>query len=166
MSVRALIEEKIIQKRSSNTLSNATTKLNVTNGVRNVTSQVPSASSCNQQEPDLNIKLSSFVVPAPPILSPMLPSEKLRRHSDSEHFNSPRNQNGVHQEAQALADLLLKRGKKISVKRASSDPGAQATPDSPLTLSASSSPGPPLQLSFQTSDYTLGGVSYQAEDGG
>lgn len=93
-------------------------------------------------------------------------NEKLRRHSDSEHFNSPRGLSGVQQEAQALADLLLKRSKKLSVKRASSDPGAQAAPGSPLTLSASSSPGPPMQLSFQNSEYSLGSVSYQAEDGG
>lgn len=39
-------------------------------------------------------------------------------------------------------------------------------PSSPLQLSANSSPGPPLQLSFQSPDYTLSGVTYQTEDGG
>lgn len=136
------------------------------NGVRTVPPQLPNTPPGNNQEPDLNIKLSSFVVPAPPVQTTIPPSEKLRRHSDSEHFLPPRAPSGVQQEAQALAELLLKRGKKLSVKRASSDPGAQVDPSSPLQLSASSSPGPPLQLSFQSADYSLSGVTYQAEDGG
>ena len=143
------------------------------NGSKNVTGRnlVAATTTPKQnQEQDLNIKLSSFAVPAPPIQTTtttiLSSSEKIRRHSDSEHFLSPRAPSGVQQEAQALAELLLKRGKKLSVKRASSDPGAIIDPSSPLQLSANSSPGPPLQLSFQSPDYTLSGVTYQTEDGG
>jgi hypothetical protein len=72
------------------------------------------------KEPDLNIKLSSFVVPAPPVQSQTVQQqqqqsagEKMRRHSDSEHFVSPRAPADVQQEAVALAELLLKRGGKV-----------------------------------------------------
>ena len=78
------------------------------------------------KEPDLNIKLSSFVVPAPPVQSQPVQQqqqqqqqqsagEKMRRHSDSEHFVSPRAPADVQQEAVALAELLLKRGGKVCI---------------------------------------------------
>jgi hypothetical protein len=73
------------------------------------------------KEPDLNIKLSSFVVPAPPVQPQTVQQqqqsvgEKMRRHSDSEHFVSPRAPADVQQEAVALAELLLKRGGKVCV---------------------------------------------------
>jgi predicted kinase len=44
--------------------------------------------------------------------------EKLRRHSDSEHFVSPRAPADVQQEAVALAELLLKRGGKVCIAAA------------------------------------------------
>jgi hypothetical protein len=76
------------------------------------------------KEPDLNLKLSSFVVPAPPVQSQPVQQqqqqqqsagEKMRRHSDSEHFVSPRAPADVQQEAVALAELLLKRGGKVCI---------------------------------------------------
>jgi hypothetical protein len=39
----------------------------------------------------------------------------MRRHSDSEHFVSPRAPSDVQQEAVALAELLLKRGGKVCI---------------------------------------------------
>jgi hypothetical protein len=44
-----------------------------------------------------------------------LAGEKMRRHSDSEHFVSPRAPADVQQEAVALAELLLKRGGKVPI---------------------------------------------------
>lgn len=148
------------------TLLHYTSVSDESNGVKNVARHLVTVPQKQNQDQDLNIKLSSFAVPAPPIQTAILTSEKVRRHSDSEHFLHPRTPSGVQQEAQALAELLLKRGKKLSVKRASSDPGAVVNPSSPLQLSANSSPGPPLQLSFQSPDYTISGVTYQTEDGG
>ncbi|XP_066995962.2 serine-rich adhesin for platelets [Anabrus simplex] len=170
MSVRALIEEKIIQKRITNpqhgnsaqqsasaqSVQLAYSNSESTSGTRTTAPppQYTSPGSGNSvKESDMNIKLSSFVVPAPPAQSNNS-SEKLRRHSDSEHFVPPRvPATGDVQEAVALAELLLKRGGKVSVKRASSDPGPQQ-----------------LQLSFQAQPdgYSLAGVgvTYQAEDGG
>lgn len=84
--------------------------------------QYPNTPPPGSKEPDLNIKLSSFVVPAPPVQSQPVQQqpqqqqsagEKMRRHSDSEHFVSPRAPADVQQEAVALAELLLKRGGKV-----------------------------------------------------
>ncbi|XP_060525589.1 uncharacterized protein LOC132701551 isoform X3 [Cylas formicarius] len=98
VSVRALIEEKIINKR--------------------ITTSSPSSGSSQETVSsapiDLDKKISSFVVPAPPQHS----LEKTRRHSDAETLKSSKTQ----QEAEALADLILKR-EKVSVKRTTSDPG-------------------------------------------
>ncbi|KAJ8958723.1 hypothetical protein NQ318_016451, partial [Aromia moschata] len=138
VNVRALIEEKIINKRITNP---------------------PTSTSAPHEEPpkptapplfpltvhsssgtDLESKISSFVVPAPPQQT----SEKARRHSDADTFRS-----STQQEAQALADLILKR-EKASVKRTTSDPGQSQS--SPI-------------IHFQSADsFTLANVTYQSED--
>lgn len=80
-------------------------------------------------------------MPAPPQLS----TEKARRHSDAETFRS----STTHQEAQALADLILKR-EKATVKRTTSDPGQ---------------PQSPSILQFQSnSSFTLSNVTYPSDD--
>lgn len=88
---------------------------------------------------DLESKISSFVVPAPPQLT----TEKTRRHSDADAFRN----STPHHEAQALADLILKREK---VKRTTSDPGqSQST----------------SILQFQSnSSFTLANVTYPSDD--
>ncbi|KAJ8928444.1 hypothetical protein NQ314_019033, partial [Rhamnusium bicolor] len=91
---------------------------------------------------DLESKISSFVVPAPPQQT----TEKARRHSDAEAFR-----NSTQQEAQALADLILKR-EKASVKRTTSDPGQSQSQSSSL-------------IQFQSADsFTLANVTYQSEE--
>ncbi|XP_066146816.1 zinc finger protein 541 isoform X3 [Euwallacea fornicatus] len=99
-SVRALIEEKIISKRNSSPSTHE---------------PVSHTSSATQVDMD---KHSSFVVPAPP----QLILDKHRRHSDAEALKSSKS----YQEAQAIADLIVKR-EKISVKRTTSDPGQSAS---------------------------------------
>lgn len=90
---------------------------------------------------DLESKISSFVVPAPPQQS----AEKTRRHSDADAFRNSSTQ----QEAQAIADLILKR-EKAAVKRTTSDPGQQ----SPSSI-----------IQFQPTDsFTLANVTYQSEE--
>ncbi|XP_057664122.1 mucin-5AC isoform X3 [Diorhabda carinulata] len=134
-SVRALIEEKIINKRITNTPqpSNDDQKINAP---PLFPLNVHSSPSNNT---DLESKISSFVVPAPPQQT----SDKSRRHSDAETFRSSTTQ----QEAQALADLILKR-EKATVKRTTSDPGQS----SPI-------------LQFQSNDsFTLANVTYQSEE--
>lgn len=108
---------------------------------------------------DTDAKVTSFVVPAPPAPPPLTPAphvDKVRRHSDAETFTVPRVPStsgaAVQQEAEALADMILKRGAKVSVKRATSDPGR---------------PTQQIQLQFQPGDaFSLAGVTYQTEDGG
>ncbi|KAL1512796.1 hypothetical protein ABEB36_002325 [Hypothenemus hampei] len=94
-SVRALIEEKIISKRNSSPCTEA----------------ISHTSSATQV--DMDGKHSSFAIPAPP----QLLIDK-RRHSEAEALKSSKS----YQEAQAIADLIVKR-EKISVKRTTSDPG-------------------------------------------
>lgn len=90
---------------------------------------------------DLESKISSFVVPAPPQLT----TEKTRRHSDADTFRN----STTHQEAQALADLILKR-EKATAKRTSSDPGQSRSPSI---------------LQFQpNSSFTLANVTYPSDD--
>lgn len=97
---------------------------------------------------DSETKVTSFVVPAPP--QPTV--DKTRRHSDAETFTVPRAPtSNTQQEAEVLADLILKRS-KVAVKRATSDPGQSSQP---------------IQLQFQPGDaFTLASVTYQSEDGG
>lgn len=102
-------------------------------------------------------------MPAPPAPQPTGQAapvaDKARRHSNAETFTVPRAPSTstnaatqVQQEAEALADMILKRGAKVSVKRATSDPGR---------------PTQQIQLQFQPGDaFALAGVTYQAEDGG
>ncbi|KAJ8982930.1 hypothetical protein NQ317_004586 [Molorchus minor] len=67
-------------------------------------------------------------------------------HSDADAFRSSTTQ----QEAQALADLILKR-EKATVKRTTSDPGQSQSQSSPL-------------LHFQSDSFTLANVTYQTEE--
>lgn len=99
-SVRALIEEKIISKRNSSPITSHSSET------------IRHTSSATQV--DMDPKRSSFVVPAPP----QLVIDKNRRHSDAEALKPSKS----YQEAQAIADLIVKR-EKISVKRTTSDPG-------------------------------------------
>ncbi|XP_030764094.1 flocculation protein FLO11 isoform X2 [Sitophilus oryzae] len=103
-SVRALIEEKIISKRNS---SPSTTH-----------HHEPVTHTSSATQVDMDAKISSFVVPAPPQPN----QDKNRRHSDAEAFKNSKS----YQEAQAVADLILKR-EKISVKRTTSDPGQSSS---------------------------------------
>lgn len=137
VSVRALIEEKIINRRITNPSS---TSVSQDDSKSNAPPLFPiTVNSSNNT--DLESKISSFVVPAPPQLS----TEKTRRHSDADTFRI----SNTHQEAQALADLILKR-EKATAKRTTSDPGQ----------SHSSS-----ILQFQpNSAFTLANVTYPSED--
>lgn len=139
VSVRALIEEKIINKRITNPQTSTTEESPKTTAPPLYPLTVHSTTSSNE----LDTKITSFVVPAPPQTS-----EKTRRHSDAETFTIPRPPS-VQQEAEVLADLILKR-EKVTVKRATSDPGTNAQ----------------QIIQFQHGDsFTLTGVTYQAEDG-
>ncbi|KAK9869215.1 hypothetical protein WA026_002966 [Henosepilachna vigintioctopunctata] len=145
VSVRALIEEKIINRRTTTTTtqqqtpksSEETSKCSTAPPLFPLTVHSPTTSS------DLDTKITSFVVPAPPQQS----SEKSRRHSDAESFASTR-PTSTQQDADTLADLILKR-EKVAIKRTTSDPGQQQ------------------MIQFQPSDsFTLNGVTFQADDGG
>lgn len=102
---------------------------------------------------DLDSKITSFVVPAPPHST-----EKVRRHSDAEAFTVPRAPSNTNQESETsngnLAEVALKK-EKVSVKRTTSDPGQQTN-------------NSPQIIRFQSGDsFTLTGVTYQSsEDGG
>ncbi|XP_025830950.1 uncharacterized protein LOC108738669 isoform X2 [Agrilus planipennis] len=147
VSVRALIEEKIINKRittnpTSTTMSSSTSNDESSRSVAPplfpLTVHSPSSST------DLDsTKITSFVVPAPPQLA----IEKGRRHSDAETFTSTRCST-PQKEAETLAELILKKG-KVSVKRTASDPGQSAQQV--------------IQLQNGES-LTLRGVSYQPDD--
>lgn len=114
VSVRALIEEKIINKRITNPPTPSVTQ---DDSKSNAPPLFPlTVHSSNNT--DLEAKISSFVVPAPPHLA-----EKARRHSDAETFRTTK----TRQEAQALIDLILKR-EKATVKRTTSDPGQSSSP--------------------------------------
>ncbi|KAF5271731.1 hypothetical protein FQA39_LY08054 [Lamprigera yunnana] len=140
VSVRALIEEKIINKRgTSSSTSNEDSPRTTAPPLFPLS--VHSANNSN----DLDSKMSSFVVPAPPQHTP----EKVRRHSEADTFTIPKQPNGQ-QEAETLADLILKKG-KVSVKRTTSDPGQSTQQVIQLQTGAS---------------LTLTGVTYQSEDSG
>lgn len=145
MSVRALIEEKIINKRITNPQSQTTTTTIASS--ESSRSAPPLYPLTVHSSGETETKVTSFVVPAPP-----QPAEKARRHSDAETFTVPRAPStSTQQEAEVLADLILKRS-KVSVKRATSDPGQ---------------PSQQIQLQFQPGDaFALASVTYQAEDGG
>lgn len=150
MSVRALIEEKIINKRNINPTQNSTAEESPSSRTSApplfpLTVHSPATGNSSNAETDTT-KTNSFAVPAPPQHA----TDKARRHSDAEAFTVPRTptNNTTQQEAEALADLILKR-EKVTVKRAASDPG-QA----------------PQIIQFQSGDsFTLTGVTYQSDDG-
>lgn len=92
-------------------------------------------SSLSENSSD-SLKLSSFVVPATPHSSEEKNSQ--RRHSDSEHFISPRTppiSTSPSSDPQTLSDILHKKNTKPGVKRASSDPGSQSIHNSDVNLS-------------------------------
>ncbi|XP_074037248.1 uncharacterized protein isoform X4 [Leptinotarsa decemlineata] len=140
-SVRALIEEKIINKRITNTPHSSSSSAPTEDSKSNAPPLFPLTVHSSSNNTDLESKISSFVVPAPPQQN----TEKVRRHSDAESLRGSSTQ----QEAQALADLILKR-EKATVKRTVSDPGQSQS--SPL-------------IHFQQNDsFTLANVSYQSEE--
>lgn len=100
VSVRALIEEKIINKRITNPPTPAPEDPPRSAAPPLFPLNVHSSTDAE------NAKVSSFVVPAPPA------AEKARRHSDAETFTRP---SSAQQEAEAIADLILKR-EKVGVK--------------------------------------------------
>lgn len=89
-------------------------------------------------EPELNIKISSFVVPAAPTIANN-DKNASRRHSDSEHFvppRTPQNEAVPSNEKKTMTTAAMtttttttKVAVASLVKRSSSDPGAQ--PQSP-----------------------------------
>uniref|UniRef100_A0A8D8YZU9 Transcriptional-regulating factor 1 n=2 Tax=Cacopsylla melanoneura TaxID=428564 RepID=A0A8D8YZU9_9HEMI len=152
ISVRALIEEKIIQKRSSNPGLAAHTQTNLSystnSAIQNVQttpsvqfSDSGSAVSLSVSENSSDsLKLSSFIVPATPNINPDDKHQNLlRRHSASEHFISPRTppvSTSPSNEAQILSDILLKKNpNKPAVKRASSDPGRHTNQTTEVNMS-------------------------------
>lgn len=102
-----------------------------------------------------SLKLSSFVVPATPNTSD--DKNTLRRHSDSEHFLSPRTPPvSTSPSSDILCDILHKKNpSKPAVKRASSDPGTQT----------SSSQGADVISFNDTLTYTGVLGVYQGDDG-
>lgn len=143
MSVRALIEEKIINKRSTSNNSQQTSPRISEEPIKssNAPPLFPLTVHSTTTSTNLDSKTTSFVVPAPPHHS----TDKTRRHSEADSFNSCRATSTTQQEADTLADLILKR-EKVSLKRATSDPGQQQL------------------IQFQTSEsFTL---TYQGDDGG
>ncbi|XP_074115296.1 uncharacterized protein LOC141537969 [Cotesia typhae] len=153
VNVRALIEEKIIQKRTTATEANGLARNAVFNNV-DVSNHM--------------IGKTNFAVPAPP---PLVTGEKIRRLSDSEHFRQPNITVGhttvqkqlqeaqTQAQAQALADMILKSTTKMTVKRATSDPGQRVQ----LTYQ-SNLPSNQSQQNQQVSEgFTIANYS---EDGG
>ncbi|XP_044266026.1 uncharacterized protein LOC123012213 isoform X5 [Tribolium madens] len=148
VSVRALIEEKIINKRITNPQTTSSSSASSSSEDNQKSTAPPlfplTVHSSANNSSDLDTKITSFVVPAPP----QQPVEKARRHSDAEAFNVSRTTTTTQQKAEALADLILKRD-KVSVKRTTSDPGQSSQ-----------------IIQFQSTDsFTLTGVTYQSEDG-
>ncbi|XP_048504892.1 mucin-4 isoform X8 [Athalia rosae] len=128
VGVRALIEEKIIQKRTTALALSATDASNGAQSRLGTNTFTTQADRTNHTPGK-----TGFAVPAPP---PLTTAEKVRRHSDSEHFRQPNvtvaNHAAVQKQlqeaqtqaqAQALADMILKGTTKMAVKRAASDPG-------------------------------------------
>ncbi|XP_050306418.1 uncharacterized protein LOC126743390 isoform X2 [Anthonomus grandis grandis] len=132
-SVRALIEEKIISKRNSSPSTSSSTET------------VTHTSSSTQV--DMDPKLPSFVVPAPPQHSTVV--DKTRRHSDAEALKTSHSSHN-YQDAQAIADLIVKR-EKLSVKRTTSDPGQNNTSAQQL-------------LQYRSESFSLDGVEMYQEE--
>ncbi|XP_026824869.1 uncharacterized protein LOC105280652 isoform X2 [Ooceraea biroi] len=165
-SVRALIEEKIIQKRTTADTSN---NQQLRNNVNVFTTQADAVSQIAGK--------TSFAVPAPP---PLAAGEKARRLSDGEHFRQPNVTVGGHAtvqkqlqeaqtqaQAQVLADLILK-GAKVAVKRTTSDPGQRLhlTYQQPVQSATTNQQPNNQQAQAQpavTESFTMTGY---AEDGG
>ncbi|KAL3286023.1 hypothetical protein HHI36_000536 [Cryptolaemus montrouzieri] len=144
VSVRALIEEKIINRRTTTNSQQTPKSSEESTKCSTAPPLFPLTVHSSTTSNDLDSKITSFVVPAPPQQS----TEKSRRHSDAESFSNTRATSTTQQEADNLADLILKR-EKVAIKRATSDPGQQQL------------------IQFQPSDsFTLTGVTYQADDGG
>ncbi|XP_044744094.1 uncharacterized protein LOC123306258 isoform X2 [Coccinella septempunctata] len=142
VSVRALIEEKIINKRSTSTNPQQPSPRTSEESVKssNAPPLFPLTVHSTTTSTNLDSKNTSFVVPAPP----HQPTDKSRRHSEADSFVGSR-ATSTTQEADTLADLILKR-EKVSLKRATSDPGHQQL------------------IQFQASEsFTL---TYQGDDGG
>uniref|UniRef100_A0A1B6CCX3 Protein krueppel n=1 Tax=Clastoptera arizonana TaxID=38151 RepID=A0A1B6CCX3_9HEMI len=162
ISVRALIEEKIIQKRITNPSLASHVQTNITYSTAEPTQATapPQYPGTPPLENGINIKGSSFVVPAVPNqLTAVNGGDKntmLRRHSDSEHFVSPRTppvQSEVLSTSTVNSTQPDKTVVKTNIKRASSDPGTQQQRDSPQ-----------LHLNFQNdTGYSL--EVYSNEDG-
>lgn len=152
VSVRALIEEKIINKRITNPQNTATTEETTNTSRASAPPLFPLTVHSSGNSNDLDTKITSFVVPAPPHST-----EKIRRHSDAEAFTVPRAPNNAAQESDqsnSLADVVLKK-EKVSVKRTTSDPGQPTTTTQQI-------------IRFQSGEsFTLAGVTYQSnEDAG
>ncbi|XP_071053390.1 zinc finger protein 541 isoform X2 [Onthophagus taurus] len=143
VSVRALIEEKIISKRNISSSSDDTSSPVRTSAppLFPLTVHSPVTSGTTSEA---DSSKTSFAVPAPPQLSTVV--EKSRRHSDAETFTVPRT---PQQDADTLADLILNKKEKVTVKRTTSDPG-QSTPQI---------------IQFQSGEAFTLGVTYQPDDG-
>ncbi|XP_072755383.1 uncharacterized protein [Anoplolepis gracilipes] len=193
VSVRALIEEKIIQKRTTEKNSDIFVNEAKIFGKRYSTENIYdlAADANGNQQPRTNATVfttqadavsqiagkTSFAVPAPP---PLAAGEKVRRLSDGEHFRQPNVTVGGHAtvqkqlqeaqtqaQAQALADLILK-GAKVAVKRTTSDPGQRLhlTYQQPVQSAATNQQPNNQQPQAQpavTESFTMTGY---AEDGG
>ncbi|XP_068991553.1 zinc finger protein 541 isoform X6 [Neodiprion pinetum] len=131
-SVRALIEEKIIQKRTT-ALALSANDGNNPAAVQSRSTPTTFTTQTSADRPNQTSGKTGFAIPAPP---PLTIGEKVRRHSDSEHFRQPNvtvaNHAAVQKQlqeaqtqaqAQALADMILKGTTKMAVKRTASDPG-------------------------------------------
>ncbi|XP_067210599.1 zinc finger protein 541 isoform X4 [Linepithema humile] len=167
VSVRALIEEKIIQKRTTAADANGNQQPRTNATV--FTTQADAVSQIAGK--------TSFAVPAPP---PLAAGEKARRLSDGEHFRQPNVTVGSHAtvqkqlqdaqnqaQAQALADLILK-GAKVAVKRTTSDPGQRLhltyqQPVQSATTNQQPNNQQPQAQPAVTESFTMTGY---AEDGG
>ncbi|XP_014218337.2 uncharacterized protein LOC106646732 [Copidosoma floridanum] len=175
VSVRALIEEKIIQKRTTATDANAAHQLRANAVLAAQAAATPmtvtSSTSTDIQQQQIIGKMN-FAVPAPP---PLAPGDKIRRLSDGEHFRQPNVTIAGHPssvskqlqeaqtqaQAQALADMILKGTTKMAVKRATSDPGQRVQltyQAAPVTTTSGSS-----QPTSVTESFTMTGYP---EDGG
>ncbi|XP_066597928.1 zinc finger protein 541-like isoform X2 [Prorops nasuta] len=167
VSVRALIEEKIIQKRTSAADANMNSQSRTNN--TGLTTQADG--------PPQIISKTNFAVPAPP---PLAVNEKLRRLSDSEHFRQPNVTVAGHAtvqkqlqeaqtqaQAQALADMILKGTTKMAVKRTTSDPGQRThlsyqTSMQTTTANQQQPNCQPQAQSTITENFTMSGYSEDA----
>ncbi|XP_012055019.1 PREDICTED: uncharacterized protein LOC105618089 [Atta cephalotes] len=167
VSVRALIEEKIIQKRTTAVDANGNQQSRT-----NTTAFTTQADAVSQ-----TVVKTNFAVPAPP---PLAAGEKVRRFSDGEHFRQPNVTVGhttvqkhlqetskTQAQAQALADMILK-GTKVAVKRTISDPGQRLhltyqQPVQSATTNQQPNNQQPQAQPAVTESFTMTGY---AEDGG